>query len=226
MSWLTTKRRFFRVIISGLVRLVTRMDITGLDKIHNSTGTVVVVCNHLGRMDAALTLGLVNRDDLIVVIAEKYRKIGFVRWIAKTLDLLFLERFEADLSTLREVIRRLERGGILAIAPEGTRSTTEALLEGKPGAAFLAAKTGATIIPVGVTGTEDRVVAEKIRKLSRPYIRINVGEPFTIPPIPKENRDAFFKQQTDEIMAHIAALLPIEYRGEYRNHPRVAQLLA
>lgn len=223
--WLRIKRRFFRVIIAGLMRLVARMDVRGLEKIHNSTGTVVVVCNHLGRMDAALTLGLVNRDDLIVVIAEKYRKIGFVRWIAKTLDLLFLERFEADLSTLREVIRRLERGGILTIAPEGTRSTTEALLEGKPGAAFLAAKTGATVIPVGVTGTEDRIVAQRIRKLRRPHIHINVGEPFTIPPIPKENRDAFFRQQTDEIMARIAALLPVEYRGEYRNHPRVAELL-
>lgn len=223
--WLRIKRRFFRVIIASLVRLLARMDVTGLERIHNSKGAAVVVCNHLGRLDAALTLGLVNRDDLILVIAEKYRKYGFVRWIAKTLDLLFLERFEGDPSTLREVLRRLGRGGILVIAPEGTRSPTEALLEGKPGAAFLAAKTGALVIPVGVTGTEDRLVVEMLRKLRRPHVRIHVGEPFTLPPIPKEQRDAFFGQQTDEIMARIAALLPIEYRGEYRNHPRVAQLL-
>lgn len=226
MSWLTAKRRFFRVIIAGFVRLITRMDVVGLETIHNSKGTVVVTCNHLGRLDAALTLGLVNRDDLIVVIAEKYRKIGFVRWVAKTLDLLFLERFEADLSTLREVIRRLQHGGVLVIAPEGTRSPTEALLVGKPGAAFLAAKTGATVIPVGVTGTEDRTVAESLRKLRRPHLRIRVGAPFTVPAIPKEGRDVFFRQQTDEIMARIAVLLPVEYRGEYAKHPRVAELLA
>ncbi|MEX1248756.1 MAG: lysophospholipid acyltransferase family protein [Anaerolineales bacterium] len=223
--WLRVKRRFFRVLTSGLVHLAASIEVHGLERIHQSKGTAIVVCNHLGRLDAALTLALVNRDDLIVVIAEKYRQYGVVRWVAKTLDLLFLDRFESDFSTVREVLRRLERGGLLVISPEGTRSPTEALLEGKPGAAFLAAKTGATLIPVGVTGTEDRIVLERYRKFRRPHLRIVVGEPFKISSIPRKGRNEFFRQSTEEIMVRIAALLPQQYRGVYESHPRVDELV-
>ncbi|MCW5878000.1 MAG: 1-acyl-sn-glycerol-3-phosphate acyltransferase [Anaerolineales bacterium] len=223
--WLIVKRRIFRVVINLIVRSLMRVEISGMDKLENAKGPTIGVSNHLGRFDAALSLGLVRRDDLIIVVAEKYRQSAFYRWMVKTLDLLFLERNEADFGTLKEVLRRLKSGGMLMIAPEGTRSHTEALLEGKPGAAFLAARSGATIIPSAVIGSEDRVVKEQLRKFRRPRVRIIVGEPFTLPPIPKTDRDAYFEECTDEIMAQIAALLPEKYRGVYATHPRVAELI-
>lgn len=224
--WLIAKRRIFRVVINLIVRSLMRVEISGMEKLENAKGPTIGVSNHLGRFDAALSLGLVRRDDLIIVVAEKYRQSAFYRWMVKTLDLLFLERNEADFGTLKEVLRRLKSGGMLMIAPEGTRSHTEALLEGKPGAAFLAARSGATIIPSAVIGSEDRVVKEQLRKFRRPHVRIIVGEPFTLPPIPKTDRDAYFKECTDEIMAQIAALLPEKYQGVYATHPRVAELVA
>lgn len=225
--WLTIKRRIFRVVISTVVHALMRIEVVGIEKLEQATGPTIGVCNHLGRFDAALSLGLIRRDDFIIVVAEKYRDSAFYRWAVKTLDLLFLERQEADLGTLKEVLRRLQRGGILMIAPEGTRSTTtEALLPGKPGAAFLAARSGATIIPSAVIGSEDRAVKQQLRRFQRPRVRIVVGEPFTLPPMPKTNRDEYFQQCTDEIMAQIAALLPERYRGVYADHPRVAELLA
>ena len=223
--WLRIKRRIFRLLANLLVHTVARVQVTGLEKLQRAEGIVIVVCNHLGRLDFVFTLALANRDDLIIVIAEKYRKSALMRWIVKQLDLLFLERFEADLGTLREVLRRLQRGGFLVIAPEGTRSPTEALLEGKPGAAFLAAKTGAKVIPIGVTGTEDRLIKESLRAFRRPEIHIVVGEAFRIPPLPREGREEFLARYTDEIMTRIAALLPKKYRGVYANHPRLSQLL-
>ncbi|MEX2143185.1 MAG: lysophospholipid acyltransferase family protein [Anaerolineales bacterium] len=221
--WLRIKRRFFRKVAALLAYSITRLDISGGERLKNTEGTVIVVSNHLGRLDALLTIAFASRDDIIVVVAEKYRQIGIARWLVKQLDLLFLERFESDLGTLREVLRRLQRGGYLVIAPEGTRSPSEALLQGKPGAAFLAAKTNASIIPVGVTGTEDRVVKETLRKFRRPKVHVVVGEPFSIPSLPKQGRTEFLEQQTDEIMARIACLLPERYRGIYANHPTVLQ---
>ncbi len=224
-NWLRIKRRIFRLVAALLVHTFARLHLSGLEKLQTK-GTVIVVSNHLGRLDFMITLAFANRDDLIVVVAEKYRKIGLMRWVVKQLDLLFLERFEADLGTLREVLRRLQRGGFLVIAPEGTRSPTEALLEGKPGAAFLAAKSGATVIPIGVTGTEDRLIRESLRLRRRPEIHIVVGEAFKIPPLPRAGRDEFLARYTDEIMTRIAALLPKKYRGVYTNHPRLSQLVA
>src|SRR3990172_8064258 len=223
--WLGIKRRAFRLVANLVVHLIARVQITDIERIQRTEGPIMVVCNHLGRLDFIFTLALVNRDDVIIVVAEKYRKSALMRWVVRQMDLLFLERFEADLGTLREVLRRLQRGGFLVIAPEGTRSPTEALLEGKPGAAFLAAKTGARVIPIGVIGTEDRVIKESLRKLHRPSIRITVGEEFFIPPLPRENRDEFLTGYTDEIMTRIAALLPKKYRGVYTNHPNLGELL-
>jgi 1-acyl-sn-glycerol-3-phosphate acyltransferase len=159
-------------------------------------------------------------------VAEKYKKYGFFRWLVRTLNLLWLERFGADFGTLKETLRRLERGGILFIAPEGTRSKVESLIEGKPGVAYLAAKSGAPLIPVGVYGTEDRVVGQKLKKFQRVEVVLNVGKPFTLPPLPREDRAEFLQAQTDEIMAQIAALLPEKYRGIYAEKPRVRELLA
>ncbi|MCL5428421.1 MAG: 1-acyl-sn-glycerol-3-phosphate acyltransferase [Chloroflexi bacterium] len=224
--WIRLKRRILRSLIAFGVRLTTRVEVEGLEKIKEQKGKAIVVVNHLGRLDAALPFFLLPREDFIIVVAEKYRKQAIFRFLVHELDLLWLERFEADLGTLREVLRRLERGGILLIAPEGTRSQIEALLPGKPGATYLAAKSGAIVIPAGVVGTEDRLVAERFKSFSRQRVKIIVGEPFGIPPLPKTGRSEFLKENTEEIMARIAVLLPEKYRGEYAQHPRVQQLLS
>ncbi len=219
------KRRFLRGLISFVLATITRTTIEGKEKVDALKGKAIVASNHLGRLDAGYAFLLVKRDDVIIVVAEKYRQYAIFRWFVKHLDLLWLERFESDLGTLKEVMRRLAKEGILLIAPEGTRSSTEALIEGKPGVAYLAAKSGAVVLPTAVIGTEDRLVKSAFSKLRRPTVRIIIGEPFTIPPLPKENRDEFLKIQTDELMARIAILLPKSHRGVYADHPRVKELL-
>lgn len=225
--WKKIKFHFVRNAIVLLLRLLTSSDVVGIEAIQQMDGgKAIVASNHLGILDAAYAFMLVNRTDLIMVVAEKYRKHKLFAWLVKQLNLLWLERFEADFGTLKETLRRLDRGGILFIAPEGTRSKTEALQEGKPGVAYLAAKSGAPLIPVGLVGSEDRVVGEKLKKFQRPRVTLKVGKPFTLPPLPKQNRAEFLQQQTDEIMAQIAALLPEKYRGIYAEHPRVRELLS
>jgi 1-acyl-sn-glycerol-3-phosphate acyltransferase len=113
----------------------------------------------------------------------------------------------------------------LVIAPEGTRSRTGSLIEAKPGASYLATKLDRPIVPVGITGTEDQALLGNLKKLRRGSIVVTAGPSFTLPPLPKENRDEALKQYTDEIMCHIAALLPEKYRGVYANHPRLKELL-
>ena len=159
------------------------------------------------------------------MIADKYQKDLLWRWLGDHLNAIWLDREEVDFSSLREVFRRLKDGGLLGIAPEGTRSKTEALAPGKPGAAYLAARSQVPLIPVGVTGTEDRLVKQKLKRLQRLDITINIGEPFMLPPLPRKNREEFLQESTDEIMCQIAALLPPEYRGVYKDFPRVSELL-
>jgi 1-acyl-sn-glycerol-3-phosphate acyltransferase len=120
----------------------------------------------------------------------------------------------------------MEKNNILVIAPEGTRSRAGALIEAKPGVSYLAAKLNRPIVPVAITGTEDEVVLANLKKLRRGHITVTAGPAFTLPPLPRENRDEALKRYTDEIMCRIAALLPEKYRGVYADHPRLQELLS
>lgn len=165
-----------------------------------------------------------DRWDLFILVAEKWEKVGWIRWLGKHLNFIFIDRFNPDLHALRETIGRMRQGQVLVIAPEGTRSRTGAMIEGKLGGSYLAARAGYPIIPVAITGTEDKVVLGNLKRLRRSPITVTAGQTFTLPSIPSKDRDAVLKQYTDEIMCRIAVLLPEKYHGVYAQHPRIREL--
>lgn len=213
-----------RLILRLLMRLLLRIEICSGAHHLRRPGAFVAVANHLGRIDPALVYYLLDRKDVILLAAEKYRTNRLFAWFGRQFNVLWVDRYNADFATLRAALQRLKQGEVLVLAPEGTRSTTEALLEARPGAVYLAAKANVPILPVAVTGTEDRLVKAQLRRLRRPHIRIWVGEPFDLPPMNGLDRDAAMQAGTDEIMCRIASLLPPQYRGHYADYPRVKEL--
>jgi 1-acyl-sn-glycerol-3-phosphate acyltransferase len=214
---------FLTWLIRTIVNLIARVEIQGSENIPKESGFVIAT-NHLGRLDVAL-LFYALEGDFILTIAEKYEHHWLFGPIGNAINGVWLDRYNADVGAIRQVLTRMKAGGILAIAPEGTRSKTETMAEGKPGVAYLALKAGLPIVPVGLTGTEDRMVIDRLKHLKKSEIKIIVGTPFNLPPIPKKNRDAILKEYTEEIMCQIGALLPEKYRGVYANHPRLKELL-
>jgi 1-acyl-sn-glycerol-3-phosphate acyltransferase len=215
--------RLFRAFARTFLRLIARVEIIG--NVDFQTGGYIITANHVGRLEAFLVIILADRDDIILILAEKYKQYAIWRYAAHKVDAIWINRFDADFGALRAVLKRLQNGEVLAVAPEGTRSPTEALLPGKPGAAYLAAKSGLPVIPIGVTGTEDRIVKQRLKRLQRLDIVARVGEPYRLPPMPKAGRDAYLQAQTDEMMCQIAVLLPPDHRGAYADHPRLRELL-
>jgi 1-acyl-sn-glycerol-3-phosphate acyltransferase len=216
--------RTLRSIVRFVMRIVTDIEVHGVDNL--PAGNLIGAANHLGRLDTAAMLCVIDREDLIMPVAEKYRHHPLFGAIGRAANAIWLNRFEADFSALREILIRMEQGGLLVIAPEGTRSKTEAMQEAKPGVAFLAGKSGFPVIPVAVTGTEDRAVLENLKRFRRSKIVVRVGKPFKIE-IPKgKGREQAMREATDEIMCRIGAMLPEKYRGFYADHPRLKELLA
>jgi len=205
------------------MKIIADIEIHGIDKL--PTGNVIVAANHLGRLDTAVLLYAIDREDIIMPVAEKYRNHPLFGAIGRAANAIWLNRFEADYAALRQILVRMEQGGMLVIAPEGTRSKTEAMQEAKLGVAFLAGKSGFPVMPVAVTGTEDRRVVENLKRFRRSKIVVRGGEMFTIE-VPKgRGREQAMREATDEIMCRIGALLPEKYRGVYVNHPRLKELL-
>lgn len=216
--------RIFRFIIRSVIRLIARVELTGFENIPPGQG-YVIACNHIGRLDAALAYYVLDRPDIIVIVAEKYRSHALFRWLTRLVDGIFIDRYNADVGALRQTLRRLQEGGILTITPEGTRSKSGNLIEGKPGGIFLAWKAGVPVLPAALTGTEDAVVVERLKRFKRLNIKAVAGPAFTLPPARGKDRDVLMQQYTDEVMCRIAALLPEERRGVYRDHPRLKELL-
>ena len=216
-------RDFLVWLIRFVINLIARVEIKGYENIPEEGGFVVAT-NHLGRLDVALLFyGL--EGDFILPVAEKYEHHWLFGPIGNLMGGIWLDRFTADISSIREILARLKAGGILVIAPEGTRSKTEAMAEGKPGVAYLAMKAGVPIVPVALAGTEDRLVMDRLKHLKKSDIKIVIGPSFTLPSMRSGNRDAVLKLYTDEIMCRIAALLPEKYRGVYTGHPRLKELI-
>jgi 1-acyl-sn-glycerol-3-phosphate acyltransferase len=207
-----------------LFRLLTRVKVTGKEYLP-SKGGYIVASNHQGIIEVPLVYCVLAQNDLEVtgLVAKKHQEQPLFRWIVDSLGGIWLNRDEADSRAIRQATDHLKRGGVLGIAPEGTRSPTGSLITGKTGVAYLADRAGALIVPVAVTGTWKAM--GKVLRLQRPPITVRFGEPFTLPPVLRSQRDADLQRNTDEIMAHIAALLPEEYRGVYADHPRLYELL-
>jgi 1-acyl-sn-glycerol-3-phosphate acyltransferase len=213
-----TTHAIFRFIVRLILNTIARIEMVGFENLPASQGCVIAA-NHIGRLDAALAYYVLDRPDIIMVVAEKYEKYAFFRWLVKITNGMFIDRYNADIRAIRETLRRLHQGQILTITPEGTRSKSGNLIEAKPGGIYLAWKAGVPILPVAITGTEDAVVKKRLKHLKRLDIKIVAGPSFTLPPVEGMDRDALMQQYTGEVMRRIAALLPPERQGFYAEHP-------
>jgi 1-acyl-sn-glycerol-3-phosphate acyltransferase len=215
--------KIFQFIVRVILSIISRVEIIGSENL--PAGGFVIAANHIGRLDAALAYYVLDRPDIIMVVAEKYEKYAIFRWLVKLTNGMFVDRYNADIHAIRETLRRLQQGQVFTITPEGTRSKSGNLIEAKPGGIYLAWKAGVPVLPVALTGTEDAVVADRLKHFKRLKIKIVAGQSFTLPPVKGKDRDVAMQQYTDEVMCRIAALLPEELRGVYANHPRLKELL-
>ena len=217
-------RNVIRWIVRVLFNIIARVEVKGYENLPKE-GSFVIATNHLGIVDAPIAFYALDYWDMFVLIAEKWEKVPLFRWLGKYFNFIFIDRYNPDIKNLRKVISLMEKDNILVIAPEGTRSRVGSLIEAKPGVSYLATKLNRPIVPVAITGTEDKALFGNLKKLRRAHITVTAGPTFILPPLPRENRDEALKRYTDEIMCHIAALLPEKYRGVYADHPRLRELL-
>ncbi len=219
----TPRRRWLQNAVAFLIRLLTRTTFTGVENLPPQGG-VIVATNHISRLDIPILFVNPARSDITALVADKYLQYPFFRWFAVTAGGIWLDRSKADFSAFGQALAVLQAGRALGIAPEGTRSETATLLEGKPGTVLLAHRARVAIVPVAITGTHTAL--NSLPRLRRGEITVRFGKAFRLPPFSRENREADLQRQTDEVMCRIAALLPPEYHGFYAGHPRLNELLA
>lgn len=217
------KSHRLRSIIGFLLKQLTQTEFIGVENIPPEGG-VLIACNHMSRLDIPVLFITPNRPEITALVTTKYLKYPLLRWFIVTAEGIWLDRDTADFSAFRKAVEALKQGKALGIAPEGTRSQTAKLIEGKPGTALLALRTGVPIVPVAIVGTEDGM--SKLLRLKRPRITAEYGKPIIPPKLDRSNREGQLQNLTDEVMCRIAAMMPKKYHGFYAEHPRLKELLA
>jgi 1-acyl-sn-glycerol-3-phosphate acyltransferase len=216
------KREILHFLLDNALRLFTRTEFMQCENIPK-TGGFILATNHNSRLDSPILYSNPVRKDLIALIATEYRSNLFFWIILQAAEVIWLDRSKADFSAFRKAVDTIKQGHVIGIAPEGTRSRVGQMLEGKPGVLLLTTRADVPIVPVGITGTEDMM--QKIRSWHKPKITVRFGKAFTLPPISRENRDEAMQQNTTEVMCQIAALLPENYRGFYKDFVRVGEII-
>jgi 1-acyl-sn-glycerol-3-phosphate acyltransferase len=185
-------------------------------------GPCIIVANHLSFLDAVLVFALVGGDRLTAWAAEKWERNLFFGTFLRLGNAFFIRRGEVDRQALDRAADWLRAGKIFGMAPEGTRSRDGGLGRAKPGVAYLASLVDCPIVPIAHWGTEATMSAWM--HLRRPHIEVRVGPPFHLPPLDPGDRGASLRRNADEVMCHLAALMPSDRRGAYAEEARLREL--
>ncbi len=184
-------------------------------------GPVIYVCNHLANLDPPIVASVLPRRALFLAKRELFSNPMF-SFLLKGWGAYPVSRYSADAQALLWVRAMLEIGRAVVMFPEGTRSRNlQGLKKGHVGTAWAAAQSGATLVPIGMYGTDDM---QNVLKVLMPIatIRMSVGEPFKVNSNVDHRTD--LQRTTTEIMFRVAMQLPEERRGMYADIPSSFEL--
>lgn len=193
-----------------------RLEVTGQECVP-PYGPLIVVSNHLSYNDPAVLFTCLPRSLSYLGKVELFSN-PFKRAIMRRVGVHPLDRSSTGIDAMRTALELLGQDRAVVIFPEGRISLDKSLERAKGGAAFLAIKSQAPILPVGISGTERFPPWRILFPFRR--LRVNIGPPFTPPVLEGRVGREAINGVADMMMNRIAVLLPKEYRGVYSLTPR------
>ncbi|HEY3341761.1 MAG TPA: lysophospholipid acyltransferase family protein [Anaerolineae bacterium] len=204
-------RWFWNLMLRFAYATLMHLDVIGLENVP-SQGPTIVMMNHVNMTDSIVVLAALGRTMTPMAKVEAFEDWRF-RLLVVTYGAIPVHRGAVDVAAIRSAVGVLENGGMILISPEGTRSTTGGLIQGQEGLAYLATRTKAQILPVGIVGTPKLIPA--LLHLRRAHVSFTIGQPFTLPVTGKPSREELARM-TDQAMRALAATLPEDMRGIYK----------
>lgn len=201
-------------VVGLLARLLFRVRVEGLANVPRS-GPFILVANHCSNLDPPI-IGWAtgHRVGRVIHFMAKVELQSWpiLGWLAGKSAVIFVRRGEADRAAQKAALEALADGRPIAVFPEGTRSRDGRLKAGRGGAAFLAMRSGAPLLPVGIAGTH-RIFPGRARLPRLVRVSVRIGRPFALPSQATGRLERTeLADGTETIMAAIEALLPEEQR--------------
>jgi len=194
--------RTTRFAVRALARLLFHLSATGLERLPHD-GPAVVVSNHVSWLDPILLPLVLPRKPGFLAMEELWRMPG-VGWVMRAYGprAIPLDRGTLGTTALRRALRVLQDGALLIVFPEGGISPDGQLRPFHPGAALLAARAGAPLVPIAIVGTREALPLGRIVPRLRP-VTVRVGAPVAPPGPDRED----LERATAETAARIQTML-------------------
>lgn len=192
-------KKIIRVIVRTAIfifcKIVYRAEIIGKENVPKE-GPLIFCGNHRSYLDPPLivvTAGVHVR----FMAKEELSKNHFLAFLGVVFDAIYVKRDEKDISAIKTTLKALKKGDNIALFPEGTRNGMAKGEKAKDGAAFFAARTGAKVVPVGISGGE------------KPFKKVTIkyGKPLDFSKYKENNKEKdVLDNMTDDIMEAIKDL--------------------
>lgn len=217
-----------KILVTRISLTIWRPSVEGRENIP-ATGPVILASNHLSFIDSVLIPMVTPRRASFLAKAEYFETPGFKGRMMKafftSIGAVAVRRDEhrAAMDSLDQSLAVIESGVAFVIYPEGTRSLDGRLYRGKVGVGWLALKSGAPIVPVGVIGTQE--LLPKGAKFPRfKPVTVRFGEPFDpaaldFPGAPVAENARARRAVADAVIERIQKLSGQEYAGIYNERP-------
>ena len=197
-------KKIGRVIISTVIikycKIVYRLKVVGLENVPKE-GAVIFCGNHRTYLDPPAIVVTAGRH-MRFLAKEELRKNPLFAFLNVVYDGIYVKRDAKDITAMKEAMKTLKEGGCVGMFPEGTRNGLEKN-DGKmkSGACYMALKTNAKIVPIGIQGE-----AKPFKRTTLVYGKpIDFSEKYNL----KEDKEAADKA-TEELRDAIVALTKVE----------------
>jgi 1-acyl-sn-glycerol-3-phosphate acyltransferase len=218
--WTRIRRRLLKLTLIPIMHLLFEIKVVGVENVPPKGQGYLIAFNHISVLEPPFLLGFWPYFPEAVAGHVVWGR-GFQGTFVALYGALPVKRGEYDREIMDTMQAVIASGRGLAIAPEGGRSHRVGMIRAKAGVAYLMDQIDAPIIPVGFEGTLPDALRNAVRG-KRGKITIHIGPQFKLPPIRGKGpeRRASRQANADQVMMHIAALLPPEYHGDYAEDMR------
>jgi 1-acyl-sn-glycerol-3-phosphate acyltransferase len=150
-------------IVRVFLRLFYTVKIIGFENLPQK-GRIIVASNHISNIDPPAILSFINkiRNDTTALAKKELFDKPFLGWFLRKMDMIDVDRENADISAIKRSVRALQADRCLLIFPEGTRAKNGEKLQPKTGISYLAKKTKSKILPVRIFNDKNGLKLGKI----------------------------------------------------------------
>ena len=192
-------KAFLRVIIEFIFKIyyiiVHRMKVEGKENVPKD-GPLIFCANHKSFLDPPL-IKITSRRNMYFLAKIELAKNPILKFLGWVFEVMYVKNDEKDINALKGSLKHLKKGDCIALFPEGTRNGLAKGQKVRDGAAFFAIRSGAKVVPIGISG--------KMKPFTK--LTIRYGEPLDYSIYKKaEDEKKALEEVTEDLMKHILEL--------------------